>query len=128
MVEQSGVFLASERQPAAWEPRGTTTMRAAAPLQQHGLSIVVPTRNEAGNIAALVDRLEQTLPDISLEILFVDDSDDETVAAIETVRKQARSNIILIHRPAGQRNGGLGSAVVAGLRVASAAWVCVMDA
>src|SRR5262245_55495501 len=129
MGEQSRVFLSSERQPAVWEQAGATTTRAAAPLQlRPGLSIVVPTRNEAGNIATLVDRLEQALPDISLEILFVDDSDDETVAAIETARKQARSDIILIHRPAGQRDGGLGGAVVAGLRVASAAWVCVMDA
>jgi len=129
MVEQSSVFLSNERQPVTWTQGGAASMYATTPIEvRPGLSIVVPTRNEAGNIAALVDRLEQALPDTSLEILFVDDSDDETVATIEAVREQARSDIKLIHRPAGQRAGGLGGAVVAGLRMAAASWVCVMDA
>lgn len=129
MVDQSSVRLSNERQSAAWEPGDAAARRTATPIQLlPGLSIVVPTRNEAGNIATLVERLEQALPDTSLEILFVDDSDDDTVAMIEAVREQARSDIKLIHRPAGQRDGGLGGAVVAGLRMAEASWVCVMDA
>ncbi len=128
MVDQSKVFFSAEKPPAARE-HGLAAMRAAATLQvRPELSIVVPTRNEAGNIATLVERLEQALPDTCLELLFVDDSDDETVAMIEAVRAQARSEIRLIHRPPGQRDGGLGGAVVAGLRMAEADWVCVMDA
>jgi putative flippase GtrA len=90
--------------------------------------VVVPTRHEAGNIAALVARLQAAVTDIPLEIVFVDDSDDNTVAVIEQVRAEATCEITLLHRPPGQRSDGLGGAVVAGLRRARAPWVCVMDA
>ncbi|MEA2583589.1 MAG: dolichol-phosphate mannosyltransferase, partial [Thermomicrobiales bacterium] len=65
---------------------------------------------------------------VSFEVLFVDDSDDATpgVIAAEAVRRRER--IVLLHRPPGARGGGLGGAVVHGLREARAEWVCVMDA
>jgi dolichol-phosphate mannosyltransferase len=91
------------------------------------VSIIVPTRNEMENIQQLVQRIEAALPNTQLEIVFVDDSDDETPAAIEAVRRAARSTIVLIHRPAEQRSGGLGSAVIAGLHTAHHERVCVMD-
>jgi len=128
MVNTSnGTFLA-EKSSVAWEPGRATAARAARPvLPQPELSIVVPTRNEAGNIATLVARLEQALPQVSLEIIFVDDSDDETPTVVETVRDQVNCAVKLIHRPVGQRDGGLGGAVVAGLSAAESPWVCVMD-
>jgi glycosyltransferase involved in cell wall biosynthesis len=92
------------------------------------LSIVVPTRNEASNVAGLVRRLEQALPERRIEIIFVDDSDDETVMAIQAIRTGSRCEIRLIHRPPEQRVDGLGGAVILGLRAARAPWVCVMDA
>lgn len=91
------------------------------------VSVIAPTRNEAANIAPLVARLERVLPDGS-EIVFVDDSDDDTPAVIESMASRSRCPIRLIHRPPGQRAGGLGGAVVAGLRTARSAWDCVMDA
>jgi cellulose synthase/poly-beta-1,6-N-acetylglucosamine synthase-like glycosyltransferase len=42
------------------------------------VTIVVPTRNESGNVAELVRRLDSALGSIHAEILFVDDSDDDT--------------------------------------------------
>ena len=42
------------------------------------VSIVVPTRNEAGNVGVLVERLTAAMPANSFEIIFVDDSDDGT--------------------------------------------------
>ena len=92
------------------------------------LSIVVPTRNEVGNIKELVERLRKSLTNISFEIIFVDDSDDDTPAVVESVRKETRSRISLMHREAKARIGGLGGAVVLGMRAARAPWVCVMDA
>ena len=38
------------------------------------LSIVVPTKNELGNVAALIERLETVLPTVAMEIVFVDAS------------------------------------------------------
>jgi dolichol-phosphate mannosyltransferase len=101
---------------------------AAATRMQTLLSIVVPTKNEARNIEELINRLEQAVTNVSLEIIFVDDSDDDTGVAIEAVKARSRCDIRLVHRPPGQRSGGLGRAVVAGLCVARAPWVCVMDA
>ena len=51
---------------------------AAAPLMAARLSVLVPTRNEADNVAPLVERLERCLLDTGCEVVFVDDSDDDT--------------------------------------------------
>ncbi|HEU5013672.1 MAG TPA: glycosyltransferase family 2 protein [Roseiflexaceae bacterium] len=122
MIEQSRRILSSE-------PERKTVQRTInlSPFQPE-LSMVVPTRNEAGNIATLIERLEEALPRVALEIIFVDDSDDETVAAIELAGEVSRCGVRLLHRAPGQRTDGLGGAVVAGLRMAQAPWVCVMDA
>jgi len=93
------------------------------------VSVVVPTRNETGNIDALVAALEQVEPDTPMEILFVDDSTDETPRTIAAVRRRRRlRRITLIHRSPDDRGDGLGGAVVRGIRAARAPWVCVMDA
>ncbi len=91
------------------------------------LSVIVPTRNEAENVAVLVARLEGVLPQKRMQIIFVDDSDDATPAAIEQARLTSNREIVLIHRPEDRRGDGLGGAVVEGLRAAAASWVCVMD-
>jgi dolichol-phosphate mannosyltransferase len=101
---------------------------AARPAAGPALSIVIPTRNEEGNIERLVERLDDVLASTTAEILFVDDSDDGTLAAIDRARGLCRHDVREIHRPPGARRGGLGGAVVEGLRNARAPWICVMDA
>ncbi len=103
-------------------------MHSASSATTPAVSIVVPTRNEAGNILALVSRLEDALSDTCFEIIFVDDSDDNTPEVVEDVRNRARPRITLIHRERKSRIGGLGGAVVLGMRSAVSPWVCVMDA
>ena len=44
--------------------------------QLPAVSVVVPTRNEADNVAELVRRLERAVPGLPMEIIFVDDSTD----------------------------------------------------
>jgi glycosyltransferase involved in cell wall biosynthesis len=92
------------------------------------LSVIVATRNEAENIARLVRSLDEVIPTVPMEIVFVDDSDDGTVEAIESARGRSRRSIEVIHRDRGDRAGGLGGAVLAGLKRARAPWACVMDA
>jgi dolichol-phosphate mannosyltransferase len=99
--------------------------------QSPGLSIVVPTRNEAGNVSTLVERIERVtkrlpVPHQRIEVIFVDDSDDDTPAAVDAI--ESRIDVSLIHRAPDQRVGGLSGAVVEGMRSARADWVCVMDA
>jgi putative flippase GtrA len=92
------------------------------------LSVIVPTRNEAGNIKEFVRRIERVANVLPLELIFVDDSTDETPEMIKNVAAGWPYNVMLIHRPPEQRSDGLGGAVVTGFRAASGSWVCVMDA
>ena len=121
---------------AALDPDASsrTGARASAIVQQEAprpycpaVSIVVPTRNEAANVDELVRRLDAVPGLNSAEIIFVDDSTDETPAVIAEL-KSANHQIVLIHRPPEQRQGGLGGAVVEGFRRARAPWLAVMDA
>jgi putative flippase GtrA len=104
-----------------------TRDRTAGDLGPSGVSVVVPTRNEADNIAPLVQRLQAALDGTPAEVIFVDDSDDDTPARVCACEDTASLTVRLVHRERGERSGGLGGAVVAGLRVARGAWVVVMD-
>ncbi len=92
------------------------------------LTTVIPTRNEAGNIDALLERLARTLDGRESEILFVDDSDDDTCEHIAAAAERTTVPVRVLHRDPQTRSGGLGGAVVMGLLHASGGFVCVMDA
>ena len=106
---------------------GSTTTRAGSEMDASSLCVVVPTKNEVGNVAPLLARVEQVLPDQPVEVLFVDDSDDGTAQAVEAEAATCRREVGVIHRPPGRRGNGLGGAVVEGIRATRAQWVCVMD-
>src|SRR5882762_6084957 len=83
------------------------------------LTVIIPTRNEAGNVASLVSRLDAALGDLGAGILFVDDSSDQTPQRIVEVAASVVRPVGLLHRPPAERAGGLGSAVLAGLRAST---------
>jgi glycosyltransferase involved in cell wall biosynthesis len=97
------------------------------PATAASLAVVIPTRNEVENIRPLLDELDAVLPE-ETEIIFVDDSTDETPAAIEVERARRARPITLVHRSARASGDGLAGAVAHGLRLALADWVCVLDA
>src|SRR5882757_6481915 len=89
------------------------------------ISIVIPTFNEACNIAELLERLAAAIPAGELcEVIFVDDSVDDTPQVIEVAARDCPLSVRLLHRD--EPTGGLGGAVVEGLRLAAAPWVVVM--
>lgn len=90
------------------------------------LSVVVPTRNEADNIKALVGRLKAALAEVAFELIFVDDSDDDTPRVVESLAA-TDPRIHCIHRARPERAGGLGTAVTHGFALAQAGLICVMD-
>lgn len=90
------------------------------------ISVVVPTRNEADNLAPLAEAVDATLRDLPYEIVVVDDSTDDTPQVAEALASTGYP-IRLIARPESRRNG-LSGAVVEGFEEAEAEWVCVMDA
>ena len=92
------------------------------------LSVILPTRNEAGNIVPLLRRLEQALKGLAAEVIFIDDSTDDTPRVIREAGAWSSLAVKLIARPPECRTGGLGGAVVEGFRAARGMWLCVMDA
>jgi dolichol-phosphate mannosyltransferase len=126
MRQETGMFSTSNGSNG--KAHDATSNGSGLPQQTRPLlSVIVPTRNEAGNIVRLLDALEAALPDSS-EIIFVDDSTDETRDTIAKERARRSLPITLVARPEHERGDGLAGAVVRGLGVASAPWVCVMDA
>jgi dolichol-phosphate mannosyltransferase len=89
------------------------------------VSIVVPTFNEAPNVPVLVERIERALDGRRAEVIFVDDSTDNTPEVILEVAARSSSVVRLIRRD--HPDGGLSGAVVAGLQAASTDWCVVMD-
>ncbi len=92
------------------------------------LSVIVPTRNEAGNVQELTRRLAESMAGTgsTWELLFVDDSDDETPDRIADLCREYQF-IRLVHRAAGERQGGLSGAVVQGFSAAEGGVMVVMD-
>ncbi|MFT4215228.1 MAG: glycosyltransferase [Microbacterium sp.] len=98
------------------------------------LSVIVPTFNEGPNVAELVRRIGAALDTVQtqtgsgtrFEVVFVDDSTDDTPEAIRAIATTAAFPVRLIHRE--NPDSGLGGAVVEGLRAAQARWCLVMDA
>src|SRR5688572_7990737 len=94
----------------------------------YDISLVIPTRNEAGNIEPLLMRIHQAVKGIATEVVFVDDSTDTTPDVIRKLQEWFPLPIKLIHRPKELRKNGLGGAVVEGFKATQAKWMCVMDA
>ena len=90
------------------------------------LTIIVPTRNEANNVEPLLTRISAALAETSLEVIFVDDSSDNTAEVIEQQKSNFPFDIQVIQRPP-ERHNGLGNAVVEGMGIANSEWVCVID-
>src|SRR5690349_17795023 len=89
------------------------------------LSVIVPTYNEALNVEPLVERLTAALAGIDAEVVFVDDSTDDTPRVVREVAATAAIPVRLIHRD--QPVGGLGGAVMEGIASSSADLALVMD-
>ena len=93
------------------------------------VTIVVPTFNESGNVEELVRRLENVRDDAAIdEVIFVDDSTDETPAVITDLSAHSALPVRLVHRTEHERVGGLSGAVVSGIAASRSPWVLVMDA
>ncbi|HEX3016150.1 MAG TPA: polyprenol monophosphomannose synthase [Desulfobacteria bacterium] len=88
------------------------------------LSVIVPTYNESQNVSLLSSLVAQVLAAIDYELIFVDDSTDNTPQVLEELRGQD-SHVRYLHRE-GER--GLGTAVVNGFRIAKGEFIAVMDA
>ncbi|UUN28879.1 glycosyltransferase family 2 protein [Streptomyces sp. FIT100] len=91
------------------------------------VTIVIPTFNESGNVRELLARLTESVPSrLPCEVVFVDDSTDDTPAVIADAARDCPFPVAVIHRDVAE--GGLGGAVVEGMKAAGSDWIVVMDA
>jgi dolichol-phosphate mannosyltransferase len=87
------------------------------------LSVVIPVRNEAPNIAPLVAEIEAALAGVPHEIVYVDDgSTDGTAAALREAASAAPLRAFRHEQGCGQS-----AAIVSGVKAARAAWIATLD-
>jgi dolichol-phosphate mannosyltransferase len=87
------------------------------------LSVVVPVKNEAPNIAPLIAEIRAALAGIAHEIVYVDDgSSDATPAALA----QAAAQAPLTHRRH-RASCGQSAAILTGIRAATGTWIATLD-
>jgi dolichol-phosphate mannosyltransferase len=90
-------------------------------------TVVIPTFNETENVRPLLSGLEAALAALpDARVLFVDDSRDGTDTLIRELAPDLSVPVRVLHRD--EPTGGLGGAVIAGLRASDTPWCVVMDA
>lgn len=93
------------------------------------LSLIIPTLNESKNIGKLLERIQDTVPEVlRLQVVIVDDgSTDGTESAVNEFISNGGNRLdIVFHRRVHKR--GLGSAILDGIAIAKNRLVIVMDA
>ena len=89
------------------------------------LCVVLPTLNEAANLAPLVERLDAALAGIAWEAIIVDDDSTDGTSDAARALSLADPRVRVIQR-IGRR--GLASAAIEGMCATAAPYVAVMDA
>lgn len=96
----------------------------AEPVTAPRVSIVVPVRNEAGNLAALIAEIHAAFEEIPHEMLFVDDgSSDDTLLILANLRALYPSLRVLRR----EASAGQSAAIRAGILAARAAVIATLD-
>lgn len=90
------------------------------------ISIVIPAKNEAGNLPVLLDGIDAALAAHGdYEVLVVDDGSTDATAEVIRARMQGRPGLRLIRHDV---SGGQSAAVHSGVRAARGEIVCTLDA
>ena len=96
---------------------------APPPVQTPLVSVVVPVRNEAANIAPLVAEIRAAMAGTDHEIVYVDDGSTDGTADALRAEAAARTLIVLRHRI----GCGQSAAIVTGVRAALGIWIATLD-
>ncbi|MFD5290463.1 glycosyltransferase [Streptomyces rochei] len=105
---------------------GNPAVDAAEVPEPGAVTIVVPTFNESGNVRRLLRLITDAVPArLPCEVVFVDDSTDETPDVIRAAAPDCPFPVTVLHRD--EPVGGLGGAVVEGMKAAGSDWIVVMD-
>lgn len=89
------------------------------------LSIIIPCKNEAGNVTGLYDKMSNTLKKIKYEMIFIDDgSSDNTMNELRTLYEKDMLHVKVLSF---SRNFKKEAAMLAGLKHASGEYTCIID-
>ena len=87
-------------------------------------AVVIPVKDEAGNIGALLDEIGRELADLRFEVVCVDDgSSDGTTEELAEVAARSPWLTVVRHR----ESCGQSTATLTGVRHARAEWIVTMD-
>jgi dolichol-phosphate mannosyltransferase len=94
-------------------------------LPLSSVTVVIPMKNEAGNIGLLIDGIEAALAgEAEREIIVVDDGSTDGSAAEVTALRAAMPHLRLIRHGV---SGGQSAAVHSGVRAAKGCVICTLD-
>ena len=89
------------------------------------LSIIVPCKNEAGNITELYEKINEILDKLKYEIIFVDDgSTDNTLKELKELYERDVQHIKILSF---SRNFKKEAAMLAGLEHSNGQYTCIID-
>ncbi len=88
------------------------------------VSVVLPTFNEAGNIAPLIERVAEVLADVSHEILVMDDRSPDGTAALARRAGTGHPRVLVVER---RPPAGLTLSISDGVQRARGTFVTWMD-
>ena len=88
------------------------------------ITVIIPTFNERNNTLVIADRINKVMGASDYEVLFVDDSTDDTEQILKSLSRRD-PHVKYIHR---DNERGLATAVVRGFKEARGDIVAVMDA
>ena len=90
------------------------------------LSIIIPCKNEEGNIVKLHDKITKTLKKIKFETIYIDDgSTDKTLEKLKDLYKKDSKRVKVLSF---SRNFKKEAAMLAGLEHATGEYTCIIDA
>ena len=93
-------------------------------MQINQLSVVVPVRNESGNVSSLISEIDAALKHMTHEIIYVDDgSTDDTYIELKALQATFSQLKIVQHA----KSCGQSTAVRTGVKAAQYDWVATLD-